>query len=268
MRADAWLVYDVGAGCLIASHGDTEPRPMASTTKLMTALLVLEYATPDDEVVISRRAQATNHKQVYLRAGDRWEVEELLEAMIVVSANDAAVALAEHVGGDVETFVDMMNVRARLLSLTDTSYANPHGLDASGHVTTARDLLLLSRTLMGFPAFARLAAQQEALLTTPDGSTRRWDSTNELLSAVPGVVGVKTGRTRGAGDVLSAAADRGGRRMYAIAMGSSDANADVRALLDYGFAVAAPERRVVPPLRSDLDLCSGSYTGAMENARE
>lgn len=262
--AAAWLVYDVGAGCVVAAHNEAEPRPMASTTKLMTALLTLEQTTPTEEVAISERAQATNHKQVYLRAGDRWKVDELLEALVVVSANDAAIALAEHVGGDVEAFVDMMNARAELLGLSDTTFVNPHGLDARGHETSARDLLVLSRALMALPEFAELAARPEAVLKTASGRPRRWESTNELLREVPGVIGVKTGKTRGAGDVLSAAADRRGRRMYVVAMGSPDANIDVEMLLEYGFEVAWPERRVVPPPRADLAACApeGSYTAA------
>lgn len=266
VEAAAWIVYDVGAGCVIDSRNAAEARPMASTTKLMTALLALEHTSSGDEVVISRRAQATNHKQIYLRAGDRWRADELLEAAVVVSANDAAVALAEHVAGDVESFVDMMNAKAALLGLDDTSYVNPHGLDAPGHLTSARDLLVLSRMLMAIPAFTELAGRREAVLTADGKRPQRRESTNELLEQVPGVIGVKTGKTRGAGDVLSAAVDRAGRRMYVVVMGSPDANIDVRALIEYGFEAAVPERRALRPVDTGLVNCvtAGSYTAGGE----
>ncbi len=223
--------------------------PMASTAKMMTALLVVDNADLAEVVTISRRAQATGHKQVWLRRGDQWTVGELLEALIVVSANDAAVALAEHVGGDVGSFVDMMNERAAELGLADTVYVNPHGLDATGQHTTAGDLLIVGREVMARPMLAELAARQEAVLVKGDGSTRRWDSTNELLGSYQGAVGIKTGWTSRAGDMLVAAAERDGRRIYAVVMGSRDANADAAALLDHGFAVlACSERRLVAPM--------------------
>jgi D-alanyl-D-alanine carboxypeptidase (penicillin-binding protein 5/6) len=245
--ARAWLLYDDTYGYEIASHRAGVRLPMASTTKMMTALLVEETTAPDDVVVISRRAAATGHKQIGVRRGERWQVEELLEAVMVVSANDAAVALAEHVSGDVESFVARMNKRADELDLSDTHYANPHGLTARGHHTTARDLLELARVVMNRPRLERLAATAKASIVDLDGMSSDWESTNELLDLYPGAIGVKTGWTTRSGDVLVAAAERDGRRLYAVVLGSEDANAAATALLDHGFAVfGSAERRLVP----------------------
>jgi len=249
ISAPSWVLYDETFDYEIAAKRPDLRAPMASTTKLMTALLVVENTKPRDVVTISRRAQGTGHKQIRLRQGESWAVGELLEALLVVSANDAAVALAEHVGGDVATFVEMMNERATGLGLADTSYANPHGLDATGQYTTARDMLVLARQVMTRPILAGLVAQEEAFLVDGDGVVTRWDSTNELLNTYPGAIGVKTGWTTRSGDVLVAAAERDGRRIYAVVMGSKDANADAAVLLERGFAVfGSTERRLVPLL--------------------
>lgn len=246
ISAPSWVLYDDSSDSVIAAHRPDLRAPMASTTKLMTALLVVENARLDEVVTISSRAEATGHKQIWLRAGDAWTVGELLEAIMVVSANDAAVALAEHVGGDVASFVEMMNERAAELGLTDTSYANPHGLDAVGHYTTAREMLVLARQVMTWPVLAGLAAQEEAILVDGDGDVTRWDSTNELLTTYDGAIGIKTGWTTRSGDVLVAAAERHGRRVYAVVLGSEDANADAAALLEQGFAeLRSAERRLV-----------------------
>ena len=249
--ARAWLLYDDTFGYEIAGRNVEARVPMASTTKLMTALLAVESAQPDEPVTISARAATTPHKQVHLRRGDVWAVEELLEAVMVVSANDAAVALAEHVAGDVSAFVEQMNDRAAALGLEDTQFANPHGLDAAAHRTTARDLLQMARAVMDQPRLARLAGLSEADIEDVDGTATRWDGTNELLATYEGLIGVKTGWTSGAGDVLVAAADREGRRIYAVVLGSRDANADAAALLDHGFAAfGSAERRLVPLMES------------------
>ncbi len=242
VSAQSWIVYDDTLQLTIDSHNEDERRPMASTTKMMTALLTLENSSLDDEVVISARAERTNFKQLGLITGQKWTVGELLEGLVVVSANDAAVALAEHVSGDVETFVDAMNARANELGLADTSFENPHGFDATDHFTTATDLLHLGRRLMESPEYARLAALPEATVQSVTGRGQRWDATNELLTSLPGAIGVKTGKTRGAGEVLVSAAERDGRRLYAVVMGSNNAARDSAALIEFGFGVFGQSR--------------------------
>lgn len=251
VSAESWVVFDDAYEYEVASRNPDRRAPMASTTKLMTALLVVENADLADTVTISRRAQATGHKQIWLRQGDEWVVEELLEALLVVSANDAAVALAEHVGGDVDTFVSLMNRRAAELGMADTSFANPHGLDASGHYTTSHDLLVLAREVMESPVLARMASRTGATLVKVDGAASRWESTNELLGEFEGAIGLKTGWTTKAREVLVAVAERGDRRIYAVVMGSEDASRAAARLLEHGFAVFGPAERRLVPLMED-----------------
>ncbi len=240
VSAQSWILYDDTWQLTIASHNADEHRPMASTTKMMTALLTIENSSPDETVVVSDRAERTNFTQLGLVTGQEWTVGELLEGLVVVSANDAAVALAEHVSGDVEAFVELMNAKAVDLGLEDTSYENPHGFDAPNHYTTARDLMELGRIAMESPEYAGLAALPEVTVESATGRGRRWESTNDLLATLAGAIGVKTGKTRGAGEVLVSAAERDGRRIYAVVMGSKNAVADSTALLEFGFDVFQP----------------------------
>jgi len=160
-----------------------------------------------------------------------------LTAMLVRSANDAAVAVAEGVAGSVEEFVALMNAKAVDLGLENTQFANPHGLDAPGHFTSARDLLAVARVAMENPVFATLVRTQTVRLPDePDGTERIVRNTNQLLGTYQGAIGVKTGYTGDAGLVLVAAAEQSGRRLYAVVMGASDSFGDASALLDYGSA--------------------------------
>jgi D-alanyl-D-alanine carboxypeptidase (penicillin-binding protein 5/6) len=239
VTAESWIVFDATDGVVLASHNADEVRPMASTTKMMTALVAIEQSQPDQIVTVSQRAAEIGEAEIGLTAGEQFPIAELIDTMIIRSANDAAIAVAETVGGDVETFVALMNQRASELGLTRTSFVNPHGLDAEGHVSTARDLLRLGLAAMANPRFREAASRREVALTpAPDGTPRVAASTNELLKTYEGAVGVKTGFTFQAGLVLVAAAERDGRAIYAVVMGSEGQGAhfsDASALLDFGF---------------------------------
>lgn len=231
------------AACLVAVGEDVlwgreidARRANASTTKMVTALLVVRRGRLDEEVTASRAAAATGGGGLDLRPGDVYSVEELLYALLLSSSNDAAVALAEHHSGSEEAFVDRMNRFVRTLGARESRFVTPHGLDVPGHFSTARDLARIALAVLRRPALAEIVATPETTITGSSGS-RRIVNTNPLLETYEGAVGVKTGYTAGAGDVLVAAAVRGGRRLIAVALGSSDAAADARALLDYGFAV-------------------------------
>lgn len=232
--AAAWVVYDETTDVELAAAAASERRPMASTTKLMTALVILEEAELLDPVRVTAGAAATGQKEIGLVAGETWTVDLLLGAMLIHSANDAAVALADHVGR--RQFVAMMNDKAAELGLVDTRYANAHGLDARNHYSTARDLLVLGRAALAEPRIAQLARLETARLPSFGGGTPRVaDATNLLLGSYPGAAGLKTGRTRGAGEVLVAVAERGSRTVWAVVMGSSDAHRDAAQLLEAGF---------------------------------
>jgi serine-type D-Ala-D-Ala carboxypeptidase (penicillin-binding protein 5/6) len=237
--APSWVLYDDGAGATIASRAANDERAIASVTKIMTGLLVMEYGNLDEIVTISEKAAATGEKEIDLVAGEEVTVEQLFKALMIHSANDAATALAEHIGGSVSGFVDMMNARAASLGLEHTSFANPHGLDAPNHYSSANDLLVIARAAMEYPLFAETARTRSyAFPDAPDGSSRIAQTTNLMLGTYEGMAGVKTGFTYRALLTFVAAAERDGRLVYAIVLGSEGRRAhfaDAELLLDYAF---------------------------------
>lgn len=212
-------------------------RAMASTTKIMTALVVLDRADLTDSVTVSAQAAAVGEAGVDLVAGETHTVEHLLEAMLVRSANDAAFALAEHVGGDVDGFVRLMNDKAAELNLANTAFANPHGLDAPGHHTSAADLASLANIAMSDPRFAAIVGMQSVSVTS-GGQTRMYGSSNELLGTYEGATGIKTGWTNDAGYCVVASAQRAEIGFIAVVLGGTsekDRFAQARELLDWGY---------------------------------
>ena len=232
--AASW--YLVGEdGAILARHDASTPRAIASITKLMTAIVVLEHAKLDDVVRVSPEAARIGESTVYLRSGEALTVAELLRATLVPSANDAAEALALHVGGgSADRFVELMNAKAKELGLSDTHFENPHGLDEAGHVSSARDVTALVRYAVGIP-FIRDALSRSSL-TLPGGRT--CESTDDLLSNWPPLVAGKTGHTHDAGWSQAAAAERGGTTVYGAVLGSdsrSTRNDALQELLTYGL---------------------------------
>jgi D-alanyl-D-alanine carboxypeptidase (penicillin-binding protein 5/6) len=235
LPAAAW--YAIGEdGGVVASHDARAPRPMASITKLMTAIVTLEKAHLSDVVVVDARAARTGEATVFLRPGARLTVAELLRAMLVRSANDAAEALALHVGsGSQSRFVALMNAEARQLGLRDTHYVNPHGLDAPGHFSSARDTTLLVRYALGIP-FIRDALGQRRVDLPGEGV---FETTDDLLESWPPLVAGKTGHTAGAGWSETAAARRNGVTVYGTVLGTAgriQRNDSLRTLLQYALA--------------------------------
>lgn len=203
---------------------------------MVTALVVVKEADLDAPVTASRRAAATGGGGLDLRPGDTFSAGELLHALLLTSSNDAAVALAEHVAGSEEAFVARMNRFAASLGARDSRFLTPHGLDVPGHYSTARDLNRIALAVLRRPALAEVVATRSTTISGTSG-VHRLVNTNPLLEGYEGAIGVKTGYTASAGDVLVAAAERSGRRLVAVALGSSNAAADAEALLDYGFRV-------------------------------
>jgi D-alanyl-D-alanine carboxypeptidase (penicillin-binding protein 5/6) len=235
VEAEAYLVQNSGTGEVLAASDEREQLPMASITKLMTALVALKHASLDDVATISRSTAAVGESTINLRPGERVTLGDLLRAALVQSANDAANAIAAFVGrGSVARFVELMNARARELGLTDTHFANPDGLDAPGHVSSARDVTKLARVAMRDP-FIR----QTVRLVDTTAAGRRLHTWNDLLSTFPNLLGVKTGHTNGAGWSQVAAARRGGVTVYATLLGGETRdgrNADLAELLAWGLA--------------------------------
>lgn len=253
VSAASWLVFDADAGVTLASQEAEEERPMASTTKIMTALITMKYGDMDDTVTVSQRAADVGEAEVGLVAGERLPLRLLLTALVIRSANDAAVAVAEHIGGSVDGFVEMMNAEAEAMGLEHTHFENPHGLDEENHYSSAGDLLQMALAAMSYPEFRRMATTQRARFPdTPDGTERVIETTNMLLDTYPGAIGVKTGYTGRAGLVLVAGATREGRTLFSVVMGSNGRRAhfsDAGTLLDWGY-----ER-----FRSVALVTSGSY---------
>lgn len=236
-RIDAAAWYLVGAdGSVLARGNAARPRAVASITKLMTVVVALEQAELTDVVRVSPSAASIGESTVYLRAGETLTVADLVRATLVPSANDAAQALALHVGrGSEERFVQLMNRKAAELGLTDTHFANPHGLDESGHVSSARDATVLLRHALGVP-FVRDALSRSSV-SLPGGRT--FVTTDDLLVSWQPLVGGKTGHTRDAGWSQAAAAERAGVTVYGTVLGSDtrdERNDALRRLLTFGLS--------------------------------
>jgi serine-type D-Ala-D-Ala carboxypeptidase (penicillin-binding protein 5/6) len=235
VSARAWLVQNAATGEVLAAHNARARVPIASITKLMTVLVALRTAKPESSVVVQPGRPVPGEATMGLRAGELLTIAELAEAALVHSANDAARALANHIGkGSERAFVDVMNRTARQLGMTDTQFANATGHDVAGQYSSARDATLLARAAMRYPLVRRLVAQRSA---TVEG--RRLHGWNDLLGRFPGLIGVKTGHTVAAGWSQVAAARGRGVTIYVTVLGSptrAQRNEDLAELLAWGLA--------------------------------
>ncbi len=244
---------DAHSGAVLYELSPDAPRPPASVTKILTALVILEHGKLEDTVVVSPAAARTGGHRLGLRADQRVSLGDLLAAVLILSANDAAVAAAEHVGGGLGGFVALMNAKANELGMLNSQFANPHGLDEVSHYTTARDMALLTRVALDHPTFAELVRSRQARLTiwkpgrrTLVPQTRIVLSHNRLLGQLNGADGVKTGYTDSAGRCLVASASRGGQRMIAVLLNDPRRWNDAAALLEYGFGSLRDPARTRP----------------------
>lgn len=212
--------------------------PMASTTKIMTALVVLDNVE-DISTTVSVHPGAVNVEgsSIYLYAGERITVEALLYALLLESANDAAAALAYAVSGSIPAFAEKMNARAEAMGLTETHFENPHGLHADAHYTTARELGIITAEAMKNEQFCKIVSTGRISLPTESGNTRLLLNHNRLLSSYEGCIGVKTGYTKTSGRCLVSAAKRDGLLLVAVTLSAPDDWKDHRAMLDYGFSL-------------------------------
>ena len=233
VSATAAVLLDADTGQLLYEKTGAEQRLIASTTKIMTALVVLEQAGLDDTVTVTRDHMAEG-SSMYLKPGETVRVEELLYGLLLCSGNDAALALTACAGGP-EPFVALMNEKAAALGMTRTSFANPNGLDAEGHYSTARDMAVLAAAAMEEPTFRRICSSRSVTI-----GQRTMENHNRLLRQVEGCIGLKTGYTKAAGRTLVSCAERGGCRLIAVTLRDSDDWADHAALYEYGFCLTAP----------------------------
>jgi len=227
ISAQSFLIYDLDANQLLLAQNIHDTLAPASLTKLMTALFVLEQATMTATVTVQGN-DLVGGASMGLQAGETITVEELLWGLLIPSGNDAATALARHIGGSVDGFVEMMNRRAQALGLAETHFVNPHGLDAADHTSSAADLLMLTQQAWQFPRFRQLVAIAETEIA---GHPMR--NTNELLSIDSRVNGVKTGTTDLAGECLVAGFAQNGHQLFIIVLNSRQRYTDTQALYTY-----------------------------------
>ncbi len=238
IHAASAVLADLDTGQVLFDLHRNERRPIASVTKIMTALLVVERADLTDVVTVTEGAasgQVAGISGLGLMAGERIRVDELLYALLLQSANDAAVALAEHVSGSVDAFVDDMNARAEQLGMTRTLFTSPNGLDDTGY-SSAADLVRLTRAAYRSPGFASVVATRFHTVESLDAEPRIVQNRNVLLWLYPGAIGVKTGFTSPAGFCLVGAAQREDERLVAVVLGAPGEPFSAAAtLLNYGF---------------------------------
>jgi D-alanyl-D-alanine carboxypeptidase (penicillin-binding protein 5/6) len=226
LSAQSYLLYDLDSDRVLYEHNSSIARAPASLTKLMTALLVFEHNDLNAQVRIEPEDMIEG-ATMGLAVGDVALVTDLLWGLLLPSGNDAASALARHVSGTVEDFVIAMNRRALELGLQQTHFANPHGLDEEGHVSSAADMLTLTRALWSYPLFRSIVGTARA-----QWNGRDLISTNELLVTLAGTTGVKTGTTDKAGECLVASIERDGRTVLMVIMGSSNRYQDATNLYE------------------------------------
>lgn len=230
------ILIERETGRVLLSHNASEKLPMASTTKVMTALLTLEYGKLDDVVTVGRNAYGVPGTSIYLNLGERILLRDLLYGLMLASGNDAAVAIAEHIGGSVEDFCRMMTERAAQLGCTDTVFLTPHGLPKDGHYTTAHDLALIAREAMSHELFREIVSTRRASIPWEGRSYQRiLNNKNRLLSDYEGATGIKTGYTKAAGRCLVFGAKRDGLEVIGVVLRCGDWFDEAARLMDMGF---------------------------------
>ena len=243
INAKSAILVDYNTGKVLYSKNENEPLAMASMTKIMSLLLIMEKIDDgslkyDDIVEISSEASSMGGSQIFLNPGDKYKVEDLLKGIAMASANDAAVALAEKTYGSIEHFIEAMNKKAESLDLKNTHFANVHGLDEEGHYSSAYDMSIMARELLKHEKILDFTKVYEEYLTKPDGSQIWLVNTNKLVRFYDGVDGLKTGFTQNAGYCLTATGKKNNLRLISVVMGEETIekrSSDTVKLLNYGF---------------------------------
>ena len=235
--ASAAVLMDADTGQVLFDHNGGRRMLIASTTKIMTALVALERASPTDVITV-KQEHMTEGSSMYLKPGERVTVEELLYGLLLCSGNDAALAVTECAGG-LEPFVALMNEKAAALGMADTHFANPNGLDDEEHYSTARDMAQLARAAVNEPTLLRMASTRQASI-----GGRTLTNHNKLLGRMEGCLGLKTGYTKAAGRTLVSCAEKDGRRLVAVTLRDGDDWNDHEALYRWGFMLTGAENEL------------------------
>lgn len=234
VQARSALLVDAASGKVLFERNPTERLPPASTTKLLTALLVYERTQLRGEVIVQRADTLVEPSHIPLRAGETVPVKTLVQSLLIGSDNDSAMALARYTGGSVEKFVDMMNVRARELGCRDSLFKTPNGLPARGQVTTACDLLKIFQAAIAVPELREICCTRSLTLRTAVG-VQTLRNHNKLLGVYPGMGPAKTGWTFDSKHTYAASATRDGHELHLILLHSANSWEDARLLFDFGF---------------------------------
>lgn len=237
LSAQSSVLMDAASGRVLAGENEDVRRGMASTTKIMTAIVAIENGNPEDIVTVSPAAAAVEGSSMWLKAGEKITLESLLYGLMLNSGNDAATAIAEHIGKDVDGFAKMMNDKAKQLGLKDTSFANPHGLDNENHYTTAYELGLITCYALQNEKFCEIVnTKRKTIEGLENGMTRTLKNHNKMLTLYDSADGVKTGFTKKCGRCLVSSATRDGLRLVAVTLNAPDDWNDHAQMLNYGFS--------------------------------
>lgn len=237
INSRAAIIYDRNSGSILYGKKENEKRKMASTTKIMTAIIVLENANLDDVVTVSSKAAGTGGSRLGLKTNDKISVRDLLYGLLLCSGNDAAVALAEYVGDNLTGFATLMNQKCDSLGLTSTHFVTPHGLDNDDHYTTAYELAIITNYALKNETFCNYVGTKNYTVSI-NGRSKNLSNTNELLGNLDGVYGVKTGFTNGANRCLVTSVKRGNMDLICIVLGADtkkDRTRDSIQLIEYAF---------------------------------
>lgn len=272
LSAKSAVLYEPVTKSFLYSKNADQRLPMASTTKIMTALVALENFPCDKIVSIHEEAVGIEGSSLYLKANECFKMKDLITGLMLRSANDAAVAIAYAVSGGVEEFSSLMNQRASALGLNDTHFTNPHGLDSPDHYTTARELALIASEALKNDTFKEIVSTKKATLTNADGDVRLVTNHNKLLSMYEGAIGVKTGFTKKSGRSLVGASERDGLLFITVTINAPDDWNDHKKLFDYGYSTLSLKHLAkkddlcynVPVVNSDKEFITVTNTEAMD----
>ncbi|WP_338551771.1 D-alanyl-D-alanine carboxypeptidase family protein [Paenibacillus sp. KS-LC4] len=235
-HASASALIDVTSGRLLYSEDGDKPMLIASLTKIMTAIVAIEHGNLSGTVKTGKRAVGKEGSSIYLQLNEEMKLQDMLYGLMLRSGNDAATAIAEHVGGSEEGFVVLMNEKAAFLGMTNSQFKNPHGLDEKGHYSSANDLAKLTAYALRNPVFAEIVSTPVKQVPNPHEQWQyKWVNKNKMLQMYEGADGVKTGYTKQALRCLVSSATRGGQQLAAVTLSDGDDWADHRQMLDWGF---------------------------------
>lgn len=235
-NAEAVSLIDVQSGRILYSHQGDQPLRIASLTKVMTAIVAIENGNLDEQVKVSRNAYGKEGSSIYLKLGEKMSLHHMLYGLMLRSGNDAATAIAEHIGGSVEGFAFMMNEKAQELGMTHSNFMNPHGLDEEGHYASANDLAKLAAYALKNEVFKEIVKTKKIKVPNPyEPWDHVWYNKNRMLSMYEGADGVKTGYTKLAHRTLITSATRNGQQLAAVTLNDGSDWIDHSKLFDYGF---------------------------------